>query len=225
MTRADAPRRSRAVPRAASSATPTPTVDAWAFDSRALETGSCFVALRGDRDGHDFVAAAFAAGATRRARRPRRSPVALGPAGTRSSTSATRSSRCRSRAQSLRADRPELHVVAVGGLDRQDLDQGSARRRARARWACHANAESYNNEFGLPITLCNTPAAARVVVTEMGERFAGDLDAAVRHRPARRRGRHERRSRARRAPRRAAKARSRCCRSCSTRCRRAGSRS
>ena len=40
---------------------------------------------------------------------------------------------------------------------------------------CHASPESYNNEFGLPITLLNTPLDARVVVAEMGERFPGDL--------------------------------------------------
>jgi UDP-N-acetylmuramoyl-tripeptide--D-alanyl-D-alanine ligase len=39
------------------------TVDDWAFDSRVLRDGACFVALRGARDGHDFVSAAFEAGA------------------------------------------------------------------------------------------------------------------------------------------------------------------
>ena len=39
----------------------------------------------------------------------------------------------------------------------------------------HASPESYNNEFGVPITLLNVPAAARVVVAEKGERFPGDI--------------------------------------------------
>ncbi len=38
-------------------------VTSWSFDSRALEPGACFVALRGEGDGHDFVEAAFAEGA------------------------------------------------------------------------------------------------------------------------------------------------------------------
>ena len=42
---------------------------------------------------------------------------------------------------------------------------------------CYASPASYNNEFGLPITLLNTPADARVVVAEMGERFPGDVAA------------------------------------------------
>src|SRR5579862_9367302 len=42
---------------------PDAVVTSWGFDSRALEPGACFVALRGERDGHDFVADAFASGA------------------------------------------------------------------------------------------------------------------------------------------------------------------
>ena len=38
-------------------------VTSWAFDSRALDPGACFVALKDHRDGHDFVGAAFRAGA------------------------------------------------------------------------------------------------------------------------------------------------------------------
>ena len=42
---------------------PEVLVTSWGFDSRALAPGACFVALRDHRDGHDFVAAAFRAGA------------------------------------------------------------------------------------------------------------------------------------------------------------------
>ena len=47
---------------------------------------------------------------------------------------------------------------------------------------CHANAESYNNEFGLPITLCNAPDAAHVVVYGDGGAVRGRPRSAVRHR-------------------------------------------
>jgi len=77
-------------------------------------------------------------------------------------------------ARSLRLDRPDLHVVAVGGSTGKTSTKDLLAA-VLASQGCHANAESYNNEFGLPITLCNTPGSARVVVTEMGERFAGDL--------------------------------------------------
>ncbi len=153
----------------------TATVDAWAFDSRALEDGACFVALRGARDGHDFVAAAFAAGARVAlvdhefagvpAPGPGRALVHVGDT----------LGALQDVARSLRLDRPELHVVAVAGSTGKTSTKDLLAA-ALVSQGCHANAESYNNEFGLPITLCNTPSSARVVVTEMGERFAGDLD-------------------------------------------------
>ena len=152
---------------------PAARVDSWAFDSRALDPGACFVALHGTRDGHDFVSSAFAAGATV-------ALVAHAPDGVTLSTGRAlvrvddTLAALQQIARSLRADRRELAVVAIGGstgkTSTKDLVAATL-----APLGCHANAESYNNEFGLPVTLCNTPAAARVVVTEMGERFAGDL--------------------------------------------------
>jgi UDP-N-acetylmuramoyl-tripeptide--D-alanyl-D-alanine ligase len=152
------------------------TVDAWAFDSRVLGDGACFVALQGARDGHDFVAAAFDAGAhvaivdndfagTPRLGRGRALVRVGDPLGALQEI-----------ARSLRLDRPELHVVAVAGSTGKTSTKDLLAAVLASR-GCHANAESYNNEFGLPITLCNTPDSARVVVTEMGERFAGDLTA------------------------------------------------
>src|SRR5439155_11089934 len=91
------------------------TVDAWAFDSRVLGDGACFVALRGARDGHDFVAAAFDAGAR----------VAIVDNDFAGVPPPTRGRALvhvgdplvalQEIARSLRLDRPELHVVAVAG--------------------------------------------------------------------------------------------------------------
>ena len=44
--------------------TATATADSYAIDTRRLAAGGCFVALQGDRDGNDFVADAWARGAT-----------------------------------------------------------------------------------------------------------------------------------------------------------------
>ena len=65
----------------------------------------------------------------------------------------------------------------------------------------HANAESFNNEIGLPLTVLGADEHTEVLVTEMGARFAGNISGAVRDRSSRDRGRHQRRPRARRAPR------------------------
>jgi UDP-N-acetylmuramoyl-tripeptide--D-alanyl-D-alanine ligase len=151
-------------------------VDTWAFDSRALAAGDCFVALRGDRDGHDFVGAAFDAGARvavvadefdgTRLARPGRALVHVDDPLTA----------LQEVARTVRRQRSDLHVVAVAGSTGKTSTKDLLAA-VLASQGCHANAESYNNEFGLPITLCNTPDAARVVVAEMGERFAGDLAA------------------------------------------------
>jgi UDP-N-acetylmuramoyl-tripeptide--D-alanyl-D-alanine ligase len=152
------------------------SVDTWAFDSRAVGPGDCFVALRGDRDGHDFVGAAFDAGARvavvddgfddSELVRPGRALVHVGdPLAALQET-----------ARTVRRGRPDLHVVAVGGSTGKTSTKDLLAA-VLASQGCYANAESYNNEFGLPITVCNTPDAARVLVAEMGERFAGDLAA------------------------------------------------
>ena len=146
----------------------------WDFDSRALRDGACFVALRGARDGHDFVADAFGAGARIALVDDSFADVRrLGPGQALVHVGDTLGA-LQEIARSLRLDRPDLHVVAVAGSTGKTSTKDLLAAALASR-GCHANAESYNNEFGLPITLCNTPESAHVVVAEMGERFAGDL--------------------------------------------------
>ncbi len=147
-----------------------------AFDSRTLGAGACFVALRGDRDGHDFVAAAFDAGASvALVERGYTGPPELGPGRALVRVDDTLRA-LQNLARTMRRDRADLHVVAVAGSSGKTSTKDLLAAALASR-GCHANAESFNNEFGLPITLCNTPESARVVVAEMGERFAGDLEA------------------------------------------------
>ncbi len=153
---------------------PDAQVDSWAFDSRALDPGACFVALRDARDGHDFVYDAFDAGArvalVDRLLQPSR---AMSPGHALVRVADTLRA-LQDIARSVRADRADVRVVAVAGstgkTSTKDLLAATL-----APLGCHANAESHNNEFGLPLTLCNAPTSARVVVTEMGERLPGDL--------------------------------------------------
>ena len=125
------------------------------------------------RDGHDFVEEAFDAGAH----------VALidhdvpgvvlheGRALVRADDSLAA---LQAVARSVRSEREALRVVAVAGSTGKTSTKDLLAA-ALASTGCYANEESYNNEFGLPITLLNTPASANVVVTEMGERQPGDV--------------------------------------------------
>ncbi len=154
---------------------PDAVVTSWAFDSRALDPGACFVALNGDRDGHDFVAAAFAAGATV-AMVSRPLPGVTPPPGAALVQVDDVLRRLQELAGAARIARPELRVVAVTGsagkTSTKDLLAAIL-----APLGCYASPASYNNEFGLPITLLNAPADVGVVVAEMGERYPGDIAA------------------------------------------------
>jgi UDP-N-acetylmuramoyl-tripeptide--D-alanyl-D-alanine ligase len=150
-------------------------VASWAFDSRALEPGACFVALQGDRDGHDFVGGALAAGAAV-ALVSRPLPEVRVPDGAAIVQVDDVLAALQELARASRAARPELTVVAVTGSTGKTSTKDLLAA-VLAPLGCSANVESYNNEFGLPITLLNAPADARVVVAEMGERFPGDVAA------------------------------------------------
>jgi UDP-N-acetylmuramoyl-tripeptide--D-alanyl-D-alanine ligase len=154
--------------------TPDAVVTSWAFDSRVLEPGACFVALHGERDGHEFVGAAFAEGAC----------VALvsevlgiaPPVGGAVVRVDDVQLRLQQLAREARAAREDWRVVGVtGSTGKTSTKDLLAAILAPLR--CYASPASYNNEFGLPITVLNAPAETRVVVAEMGERFPGDVAA------------------------------------------------
>ena len=172
LTAADIARRASG---AVAAGNPDAAVMSWTFDSRSLAEGACFVALRADRDGHEFVEDAFAGGAhvaliDRELPHvtPRAEQALVRVDDTLAGLQAV--------ARSVRADRVTTEVVGVAGstgkTSTKDLIAA-----ALASRGCYANVESYNNEFGVPITLLNAPPSAHVVVTEMGERFPGDIAA------------------------------------------------
>lgn len=152
---------------------PDATVTSWAFDSRALDVGACFVALRGDRDGHDFVADAFAAGA--RVALTSRSSIPIDPpAGAAIVQVDDALLALQAVARADRLARSDLRVVGVTGSTGKTSTKDLLAA-VLAPLGCYASPASHNNEFGLPITLLNAPAQVNVVVAEMGERFAGDV--------------------------------------------------
>ncbi len=66
-------------------------------------------------------------------------------------------------------------------LGRQDERQGDAARDADAQCgATHASAASYNNHWGVPLTLARMPADARFGVFEIGMNHAGEITPLVR---------------------------------------------
>jgi UDP-N-acetylmuramoyl-tripeptide--D-alanyl-D-alanine ligase len=142
------------------------------IDSRLTAKGDLFIALQGaHHDGHDYVTAAFAAGASAAivARQPQNvSPtaplifvedtaIALNELG--------REARNRSRAK----------IIAVTGSVGKTSTKEMLRLCLSAVGKTYASPLSYNNHVGLPLALANLPPDANFGVFEMGMNHAGEL--------------------------------------------------
>ena len=146
------------------------TVDGATNDSRALVAGQLFVAIVADRDGHDFVGDAVAAGA----------PAYLSERGASPTVAATAilvdSTRDALAALGHEARGRLLGAVvgvtgSVGKTSTKDLI-------ASALWTSRrtfASEKSFNNELGVPLTLINARDDVEVVVVEMGARGLGHI--------------------------------------------------
>lgn len=140
-----------------------------AFDSRSLAPGELFVALRGRRDGHAFVADAARRGAAAAlVARPVTANLPLVQVPDTLAALGVLGHQARRRL----GERPVVGIAgSAGKTSTKDLLAGALRPAHRV----HASLGSYNNEIGLPVTLCAAPEDAEVVVLEMGERFPGDI--------------------------------------------------
>jgi UDP-N-acetylmuramoyl-tripeptide--D-alanyl-D-alanine ligase len=148
--------------------------ESFAFDSRLVEAGACFVALRGNRDGHDFVADALASGATVAIVERVPALVHAGPEQAIVRVADPQAA-LRALARSVRDERRDLDVIAVTGSSGKTSTKDLLSAAFSTTGAVHANPDSFNNEVGLPLTLLGVDATTRYVVTEMGARFAGNI--------------------------------------------------
>jgi UDP-N-acetylmuramoyl-tripeptide--D-alanyl-D-alanine ligase len=144
------------------------------IDSRTLAPGDAFVAIRGDRfDGHDFVAAAFEAGAATAVVSESRAasfdatrgPLAVVPdvlAGLNALAAAARS-------------RTSAKVVAITGSVGKTSTKQMLAAALDAQGLVHASPASFNNQWGVPLTLARMPQAAGFGVLEIGMNHAGEI--------------------------------------------------
>jgi UDP-N-acetylmuramoyl-tripeptide--D-alanyl-D-alanine ligase len=140
------------------------------FDSRDLRSGSLFVALVAERDGHVFLADARSRGA-KAALVDRHSPE--GPE-TQVVVPDTLAALGRL-ATAMRAERlADATVVAVtGSVGKTSVkDLTAAVLGADRTWS---NPRSFNNDQGLPYTIVNAPADTRTLILEMGMRGFGEI--------------------------------------------------
>jgi UDP-N-acetylmuramoyl-tripeptide--D-alanyl-D-alanine ligase len=154
---------------ATSAGSAEPVARGMSFDSRTLVPGEGFVALHDVRDGHDYVADAFAAGASL-ALVERVPPGVDGPLVVVPDTAAAL------RALGVAARNRIEHATVIGitgsagKTSTKDLTAAALAARSRV----HASVASFNNEIGLPVTLL-AAEDVEAVVLEMGARFAGNI--------------------------------------------------
>lgn len=146
---------------------PDAEVDGVGIDSRELRPGQAFVPVTGGRDGHDFIPAALEAGAAAylTARPPigGTAVVVADPAAALSTLGAAARDRL-----------PDLVVGITGSVGKTSTKDLAAHALGR-RYRVQASERSFNNELGVPITLCNAPADTEATVVEMGARDGGHI--------------------------------------------------
>ncbi len=152
---------------------PNTPVNGVSIDSRTLEAGDLFFAIKGDaHDGHDHVGRAFEAGASA-AVVSRERAHELASLGSVFAVDDTLKS-MESLGLAARA-RSNAKIVAVTGSVGKTTAKEMLRAMLTACGATHASAASYNNHWGVPLTLARMPADARFGVFEMGMNHAGEI--------------------------------------------------
>jgi UDP-N-acetylmuramoyl-tripeptide--D-alanyl-D-alanine ligase len=143
------------------------------IDSRSLEPGDAFVAIKGDRlDGHDYVAAALAAGASLAlVAEDRLSEL---PEDGRYVVVADPLEALRGLAQAARA-RTDARIVAVTGSVGKTGTKEALRLALEPSGKVHASVASFNNHWGVPLTLARMPADTDYGVFEIGMNHAGEI--------------------------------------------------
>jgi len=142
------------------------------IDTRTLEPGDLFVALAGDRDGHEFAAAALARGASGvLAARPISGPaVQVGDT--------LKALEALGQAARVRATQARRGAV-TGSVGKTSVTQAIRAGLARAGHA-HASVKSYNNHIGVPLTLARMPRDTARAVFEIGMNHADEITPLVR---------------------------------------------
>lgn len=151
-------------------------VESVSIDSRRLVPGELFVALHGSRDGHSYLGDAAARGAAAALidRVDLRSDGFPDPGRFPLVRVADTMAALVSLGRATRERAIGVEVVgitgSVGKTSMKDLAAGALRSRRVV-----ASAESFNNELGVPLTLCRADPTTQVLLVEMGTRHAGDL--------------------------------------------------
>ncbi len=147
------------------------SVSGVSIDTRTLQPGDLFVALKAARDAHDFVAQALVAGAGAAmvSRIPegvdRDAPLLVVPDVLAGLEALGRAARART----------EARVVAVTGSVGKTSTKEMLRLVLGRQGRVHAAEASYNNHWGVPLTLARMPRESQYAVIEIGMNHPGEI--------------------------------------------------
>jgi UDP-N-acetylmuramoyl-tripeptide--D-alanyl-D-alanine ligase len=147
------------------------------IDSRTIAPGEAYFAIKGDvHDGHDFVEAALKAGAALAVVEKAQidkfasdAPLLVVDDVLQGLVDLARASRARLNAQ----------VIAITGSVGKTSTKEALRRVLGAQGETHASAASFNNHWGVPLSLARCPASVRFAIFEIGMNHAGEIEPLV----------------------------------------------
>jgi UDP-N-acetylmuramoyl-tripeptide--D-alanyl-D-alanine ligase len=149
------------------------TIPGLSIDSRSIGRGEAFFAIKDNRDGHDFVEAALAAGgglavvaADKREQFSNDAPLLVVPDVLDGLRDLARAARARSPAK----------IIGVTGSVGKTGTKEALRLALGKDGETHASIASYNNHWGVPLSLARCPQSARYAVFEMGMNHAGEIE-------------------------------------------------
>ncbi|WP_407166263.1 UDP-N-acetylmuramoylalanyl-D-glutamyl-2,6-diaminopimelate--D-alanyl-D-alanine ligase [Bradyrhizobium sp. ORS 111] len=143
------------------------------IDSRTIAPGEAYFAIKGDvHDGHSFVEAALKAGAglavveaAQRDKFPAGAPLLVVDDVLAGLVELAHASRARLNAE----------IIAVTGSVGKTSTKEALRRVLSAQGETHASTASFNNHWGVPLSLARCPAHVRFAVFEIGMNHAGEI--------------------------------------------------
>ncbi len=142
------------------------------IDSRLLKSGDLFFAIKGEKDGHDYVRAAFKAGA---AAAVVESGYALPGVPLICVSSTTRA--LADTARNWRKKFKNLKVICVtGSSGKTTTKQALAAIFESSGRRAVVNRKSFNNHLGLPLTLLDIRPEHEVCVAEVGINSPGEME-------------------------------------------------
>lgn len=140
-------------------------------DSRMMEAGSLFVPIIAERNGHDFVASAFEAGAVASfwSEELRGAPKDIPLIVVEDTLEALKEF------ARWYLEKIQPKVVGITGSNGKTTTKDMTAKVLEAKYATHKTAGNFNNEIGLPLTILTMPDTTEIIVLEMGTDQPGGI--------------------------------------------------